>query len=147
MQHFTAAAQNLISRRRLRQPPLGNDKSWCQQDKVQIFAAQDLLGFAESTALVGVKVPAIAQTDRALLISSAPVVRAHAAGVLAMAGEGRRAQEILKKLLVVCANSRVRRTHLLLGQRSSIAFMISSDRRTASAIALRVAGTLFPPSN
>ena len=35
----------------------------------------------------------------------------------------------------------------LAGQRSSIAFMSSSAHRTASAIALRVAGTLFPPSN
>jgi hypothetical protein len=34
-----------------------------------------------------------------------------------------------------------------LGQRSSIAFMISSAHRTASAIALMVAGTRFPPSN
>jgi len=34
-----------------------------------------------------------------------------------------------------------------MGQRSSIAFMISSAHRTASAIALMVAGTLFPPSN
>jgi len=33
------------------------------------------------------------------------------------------------------------------GHRSSIAFMISSAQRTASAIALTVAGTLFPPSN
>jgi hypothetical protein len=32
------------------------------------------------------------------------------------------------------------------GKRSSIVFMISSAHRTASAIALRVAGTLFPPS-
>ncbi len=37
--------------------------------------------------------------------------------------------------------------HLPAGQRSSIAFMISSAHRTASAIALMVAGTLFPPSN
>ncbi len=34
-----------------------------------------------------------------------------------------------------------------MGHRSSIAFMISSAHRTASAIALIVAGTLFPPSN
>jgi len=33
------------------------------------------------------------------------------------------------------------------GHRSSIAFRISSAHRTASAIALTVAGTLFPPSN
>ena len=37
--------------------------------------------------------------------------------------------------------------HRPAGQRSSIAFMISSAHRTASAIALTVAGTLFPPSN
>jgi hypothetical protein len=37
--------------------------------------------------------------------------------------------------------------HLPAGHRSSIAFMISSAHRTASAIALIVAGTLFPPSN
>jgi hypothetical protein len=37
--------------------------------------------------------------------------------------------------------------HLPAGQRSSIAFMISSAHRTASAIALIVAGTLLPPSN
>ena len=35
----------------------------------------------------------------------------------------------------------------LAGHRSSIAFIISSAHRTASAIALRVAGTLFLPSN
>ncbi len=40
-----------------------------------------------------------------------------------------------------------RRTYLPAGQRSSIAFMISSAHRTASAIALIVAGSLFPPSN
>ena len=33
------------------------------------------------------------------------------------------------------------------GKRSSIAFIISSAQRTASAIALRVAETLLPPSN
>ena len=33
------------------------------------------------------------------------------------------------------------------GQRSSMAFMISSAQRTASAIALTVAGTRLPPSN
>jgi len=38
-------------------------------------------------------------------------------------------------------------SHLPAGQRSSIAFMISSAHRTASAIALTVAGTFFPPSN
>jgi len=38
-------------------------------------------------------------------------------------------------------------THLAVGQRSSIAFMISSAHCTASAIALTVAGTLFPLSN
>ena len=37
--------------------------------------------------------------------------------------------------------------YLPAGQRSSIAFIISSAHRTASAIALIVAGTLFPPSN
>jgi hypothetical protein len=37
--------------------------------------------------------------------------------------------------------------HLAEGQRSSMTFMISSAQRTASAIALTVAGTLFPPSN
>jgi hypothetical protein len=37
--------------------------------------------------------------------------------------------------------------HLAGGQRSSIAFMISSAHRTASATALTVAGTFFPPSN
>jgi hypothetical protein len=37
--------------------------------------------------------------------------------------------------------------YLAAGQRSSIAFMISSAHLTASAIALTVAGTLFPPSN
>ena len=37
--------------------------------------------------------------------------------------------------------------HLAAGQRSSMAFRISSAHRTASAIALTVAGTLFPPSN
>ena len=37
--------------------------------------------------------------------------------------------------------------HLPAGHRSSIAFMISSAHRTASAMALSVAGTLFPPSN
>ena len=40
-----------------------------------------------------------------------------------------------------------RGTYLLAGHRSSIAFMISSAHRTASAMALIVAGTLFPPSN
>jgi hypothetical protein len=44
--------------------------------------------------------------------------------------------------------SDVKRTlHRAVGQRSSIAFMISSAQRTASAMALTVAGTLFPPSN
>jgi hypothetical protein len=38
-------------------------------------------------------------------------------------------------------------TQLPAGQRSSIAFMISSAHRPASAIALIVAGILFPPSN
>jgi len=37
--------------------------------------------------------------------------------------------------------------HLPAGQRSSIVLMISSAHRTASAIALIVAGTLLPPSN
>jgi hypothetical protein len=37
--------------------------------------------------------------------------------------------------------------HLPAGHRSSIAFMISSAHRTASEIALMVAGTLLPPSN
>ena len=38
-------------------------------------------------------------------------------------------------------------SHRGAGQRSSIAFIISSAHRTASAIALTVAGTFFPPSN
>lgn len=37
--------------------------------------------------------------------------------------------------------------YVIAGHRSSMAFMISSAQRTASAIAPIVAGTLFPPSN
>jgi len=70
-----------------------------QHYKLIDFAAMDILNIAHTNALIGAKTRVPAQVDKALSFSKSPDVLAEAAAVLAMAGQEKRALEIINQLL------------------------------------------------